>query len=242
MRAILTYHSVDETGSVISISPDSFRRHVAWLAAGKVAVLTIPDLLRSRDDNAVALTFDDGMQNFADTAWPLLREHGLPATLFVATGHVGRDNAWRGRPEKGIPSFPLMGWDTLAGLSEEGLSVGSHSVSHRRLTSLDSEALEEEFSASQSALKHHLGVDTQAFCYPYGACNDAVAAAAARHYRFACTTDLRPLPHDFDPLRLPRLDSFYLRAGGALRQWGSPVFAARLSARRAARALSSLWR
>ena len=42
MRAILTYHSIDESGSPISVDPDAFRRHVRWLASGRVRVTT-PD-------------------------------------------------------------------------------------------------------------------------------------------------------------------------------------------------------
>ena len=84
MRAILTYHSVDESGSPISIAPAAFRRHVAWLAAHGPRVVSVDELLRLPPTAAaVALTFDDAFVNFADLAWPLLREHRLPATVFV---------------------------------------------------------------------------------------------------------------------------------------------------------------
>src|ERR671914_537157 len=36
---------------------------------------------------AVLLTFDDAYDDFAEVAWPLLRHHGLPATLFVPTAY-----------------------------------------------------------------------------------------------------------------------------------------------------------
>ena len=44
MKAILTYHSVDDSGSAVSVSPDAFRRHVRWLASERVRVVTVPQL------------------------------------------------------------------------------------------------------------------------------------------------------------------------------------------------------
>ena len=52
MRAILTYHSVDETGSVISIDERTFRRHVAWLAKGHVRTQKSKDQNQNQNDGA----------------------------------------------------------------------------------------------------------------------------------------------------------------------------------------------
>src|SRR5581483_6893264 len=80
MRAILTYHSIDESGSVISVGRETFAAQAAWLASGRVRVTTVDELLALPPDaDAVALTFDDGFQNFADTAVPVLERHGLRA-------------------------------------------------------------------------------------------------------------------------------------------------------------------
>ena len=73
MRAVLTYHSLDDSGSVISISPAQFRRHLEWLARSRVRVCTLEQLVQesssstrsTSDGHAVALTFDDGFANFA---------------------------------------------------------------------------------------------------------------------------------------------------------------------------------
>src|SRR5690606_36506277 len=95
MKAILTYHSVDPSGSPISIDRDAFRAHVRWLASGPIRVVDLDVLIAlPPETDAVSLTFDDGFENFASTAWPLLLDHGLPVTLFVVTGFVGRSNTW----------------------------------------------------------------------------------------------------------------------------------------------------
>jgi peptidoglycan/xylan/chitin deacetylase (PgdA/CDA1 family) len=109
MRAILTYHSIDESGSAISISESVFRGHVSWLARGGVRVVSLDALMRlPADANAVALTFDDGFVNFGDIAAPLLADHGLPSTLFVVSDAVGKTNRWPGRADRGIPELPLL--------------------------------------------------------------------------------------------------------------------------------------
>lgn len=113
MRAILTYHSIDESGSPISVSPSAFRAHVRWLASGAVRVLPLDELVKADDRmDAVAITFDDGFENFATECADLLVEHALPTTVFVVPEHVGRTNEWGGVASPGIPTLPLMSWPT----------------------------------------------------------------------------------------------------------------------------------
>src|SRR3954470_8233749 len=88
--AVLTYHSLDESGSVISIRPDVFRRQMQTLAANGVKVVPLEDLFAH--PGAVAITFDDGFANLADHALPVLEHLGLPATIFVVSGYCGKRN------------------------------------------------------------------------------------------------------------------------------------------------------
>lgn len=239
MRAILTYHSVDGSGSPISVSPETFREHVAFLATGAVRVLGLADLLAApADANAVALTFDDAFANFALEAWPQLREHRLPATLFVVSGHAGGTNDWGGRAQRGIPSLPLLGWDELGRLAEEGVTLGAHSRTHPDLRRLDDAALEDEVAGSAEVIGARTGRRPEAFAYPYGALDARVASAAAG-FRHACTTEMRALRPGDAPHRLPRLDAYYLRGRGRLARWGSTALSGYLRFRALARGLRS---
>ena len=212
MRAILTYHSIDDSGSPISVDRAAFREHVAFLASGAVRVTDIAGVLAQPEDaQAVALTFDDAFANFATEAWPLLRDRGLPATLFVVSGHVGGTNAWGGREQAGIPTLPLLDWDDLGRLAEEGVTLGAHSRTHPDLRGTDDAALEDELAGSAEVIAARTGRRPEAFAYPYGAHDTRVASAAAAAYRFACTTDLRPLGRNEATSLLPRLDACYLR-------------------------------
>jgi peptidoglycan/xylan/chitin deacetylase (PgdA/CDA1 family) len=231
MRAILTYHSVDPSGSPISIDEQAFARHVDFLASGRVRVLPLDDLHTADEgSDAVAVTFDDGYRNFAGTAWPRLRDAGVPVTLFVVTGRAGLDNRWDG---VGVPdpAFELLGWDELGRVAAEGVSLGSHSRSHPRLPGLTDDSLTAEVAGSADDLATRTGTRPAAFCYPYGRVDDRVAAVVAAHYRYACTTELRALGAADRPERLPRLDAFYLRTPGRLEAWGSRTFRWHLQAR-----------
>ena len=223
MRAILTYHSVDPSGSPISVDEASFRRHVAWLASGAVRVVPLADIRAAADGHdAVALTFDDAFRNFADAAWPMLREHRLPVTLFVVSGRAGATNAWRGSESAGIPTLPLMDWDALGRAAAEGVTLGAHSRSHPDLRHAAPAALADELAGSADDIAARTGKRPDAFAYPYGGVNDRVAAAAAGTFRLGCTTELRELDGSDAPLLLPRLDAFYLREPGRLEAFGTP--------------------
>ncbi|MGQ0720463.1 MAG: polysaccharide deacetylase family protein [Candidatus Eiseniibacteriota bacterium] len=232
MRGILTYHSIDPSGSPISVSPEAFRRHVRWLASGKVPVVPLPELLRGPTDvEAVAVTFDDAFSSFAEIAWPMLREHGIPATVFVPTGHAGRTNRWPDETYAGIPELPLLGWDALARLAGEGVALESHAVSHRDLRRLDDRALAEELTGAADRIATVTGRRPSILAYPYGFADARVAAAASSAYSFACTDEFRLLGRADDPRFLPRLDAYYFQTPGILERWGSPVFAAYVAAR-----------
>ncbi len=222
MRAVLTYHSIDASGSPISVAPATFRRHVEWLASGAVQVVPLTHLLRlSPKANAVALTFDDGFENFAVEAAPLLRAHGFPATLFVVSDRVGTTNAWGTNGTAGIPRLPLLDWASLARLAETGITLGAHGRTHRALDGLSDADVEDELSSCVEAIRERTGHTPETFAYPYG-CTSSIAVAAARaHFTVSCTTELRPLRAGEDPARVPRLDAYYLQAPGRLEQWGS---------------------
>jgi peptidoglycan/xylan/chitin deacetylase (PgdA/CDA1 family) len=238
MRAILTYHSIDPSGSAISVHPDAFDQHIAWLRSGRVAVTTIEDLIRlPATADAVAITFDDGFVNFREVAAPRLLESALPVTLFVVGDRVGTTNAWDGHPVRGIPDLPLLDWPALARLQEMGVVLGAHSRSHADLTRLDRTAVEDEVSGCGDVIERKTGVRPSTFAYPYGRLNDTVATIVAATFRYACTTEFRTLDDVPAYIRLPRLDMFYFKHKGRLESWGSSGFRRFVKMRRQARQL-----
>lgn len=231
MRAILTYHSIDDSGSPISVPASVFAEHAAWLRSGQVRVTSIPDLLALPPaTDAVAVTFDDGFCNFAVEAAPRL--HGLPVTLFVVTDHVGRTNQWRGRRQHGIPTLPLLDWPALRRLAESGVILGAHSHTHPDLTTLSAEAVADEVTGCADRLLSETGNAPDVFAYPYGSVSPSTTSAVAARFMWACTTEFRSLRARERHAELPRLDMYYFRQPGRLASWGTPGFHAYLNARR----------
>lgn len=222
MRAILMYHSIDPSGSAISIDEAAFRAHVAFLASGAVRVVPLETLAGGgAPDNAVAITFDDGFTSFASLAWPLLRQHNLPVTLYVVTRHPGT-NAWRGKDAAGIPTLPLMDWDAVGRVAQEGVALGAHTRTHPNLRTLDDAALQDELAGSADDLEQRTGKRPATLAYPYGGVTEHIAETASGTFTLGLTTELRVLGATERPLLLPRLDTYYLREPGRLESWGTP--------------------
>lgn len=238
MRAILTLHSVDLSGGVLSLSPAVLESLLDALVASGHRVVSLAELLaRPGVPDQVALTFDDGLASVVEEALPILARRHIVATVFVVTDYLGRTNDWPGQPA-GAPRLPMMGWEELEALTEAGWGVGSHTVSHPDLTTLTPDRLDAELGCAAEVIEGRLGVTPVALAYPYGAMNDSVVAAAARHHSWAVSTRLAPLDQALDvPLALPRLDAYYLRESWTHGLFGTPLLTGWIAARRRLRAL-----
>lgn len=221
MRAVLTYHSLDDSGSAISQTPEAFARQMAWLAAQQVAVVSLDALLAMPVlARACAITFDDGLQNVADHAAPILAARGWSATMFVPTARVGGDNRWSAAGRHPIPVLRVMDWDALGRLADAGWTIGAHTRTHPSLPTLDDAALDDELGGAHDDIRAGLGLTPHWLAYPFGDHDARVVARAARWYHGACTTELRALGAAEAPLAVPRLDAWYLET--AMRwDWGS---------------------
>ncbi len=182
---ILVYHSVSRQARPAyrryAVTPDSLRRQLDALDAMGRTVVPLRAALRRGElaasaGRSVVLTFDDGLADFL-TAFRILEERQLPATLFVATGYVGSTSRWL-RP-LGEGGRPMLSWPELRDLHRRGVEVGSHSISHRELDVLPSAELEREVAHSRVVLSDALGADVDLFAYPYGYHGPRVMAAVA---------------------------------------------------------------
>jgi peptidoglycan/xylan/chitin deacetylase (PgdA/CDA1 family) len=100
--------------------------------------------------------------------------------------------------------FDLAGWDELRGLDPAVVTIGSHTMTHPILTSLDPAETEAETRDSRIALERRLQRPVSLFCYPNGSLSEGALASARRHYRSAVTVEQGRLQGDTDPHLLPR--------------------------------------
>lgn len=95
---ILLYHRVidlQEDTHLLAVNPKNFRAQIAYLQ-DQFHVISLDDLTTSLQKgivpkNSLVITFDDGYGDNYTYAKPILEQLQVPATIFVATGNLGRD-------------------------------------------------------------------------------------------------------------------------------------------------------
>ena len=152
---ILTYHSLDHANSAISLRPEAFEQQMRWLIETGIPVVPLTEVLQS--PSAVALTFDDGFQNFRELAFPVIQDLSLPATVFVVTGHCGRENRWATQPVH-IPTLDLLTWSEIEELARQGVEFGAHTVTHPNLVHLEPKAAEAEIHQSRIDIEDRMAL------------------------------------------------------------------------------------
>lgn len=186
----LCYHSVIEPGPRwLSLPPEVFERQLALLrrrgyAAGSVDALGALTRGERPSRSLAFLTFDDGFADNHSVVAPLLRHYGFSAFVFVlppllaAGGPLAWaevEERWRRHPDV----MRSLTWRQVEDLAEAGLTIGSHTMSHRRLSELGAEECTQELLDSRRAIARRLGA-CETLAYPFGDWDASVARAAAR--------------------------------------------------------------
>lgn len=212
MKAIITFHSIDNRSSVLSYSPAFFSSLLAELAAKEIPIMDIGSLLSPDVIRGVALTFDDGMKSVLENAMPLLEDYAATAHVFITSEAVSGRGLW---PEdRGEMAYEMLSWDDIATLHSRGISIDAHTRSHPDLRTLSRQQIVDECMHCNEMINSHLGCQPAFFAYPFGYHNKHVRESLRGYYQAAVTTELRYIGEPEDPMALPRLDSYYLQ-----RQW-----------------------
>lgn len=239
MRAVITFHGVDASGSVLALAPATLRSLVAGIRAAGHEIVPLRELLASPAPGRVALSFDDGLASVAENALPALREAGAVATLFLTTAHVGGHNDWAGQPSW-APRLPMLSWAQVEQLVTAGWEIQSHTMRHADLRTLGDAALEAELLGASDEIERRVGRRPDQLAFPYGAYDARVLKVARRHHSDCFTTELAPLDgRTASELArgIPRLDAYYLQPAWLQQRFGSVAFRSYVSARAWARRL-----
>ena len=161
--------------------------------------------LRAGDARKLAvLSFDDGYTDNLTHAAPILRHYGFHATCYVVSGAIGGHNAWDAEL-LGVEK-PVMDQAAMGQWLESGNEIGSHTVTHPRLSQLDRAHAVFEIFESRRQLQQITGTPVEHFCYPFGDHDDqTVELVREAGYVSAVTVRRGPALQTSDPLRLPRI-------------------------------------
>ena len=203
---VLIYHRVGRRSAIeVDMTRADFAAQMAWLVREADVVTLTDGLARLADPAAprspmVAVTFDDGTADFADEAVPVLVEHSVPATLYVATEFLDQGRSF---PDDGVP----LSWAALADAASTGLvDVGSHTHTHALLDRLPTADVAGELDRSIDLITEHVGRPPQHFAYPKAVMGSPAADAAIRE-RFASAAVAGTRVNAYgrtDPYRLAR--------------------------------------
>jgi peptidoglycan/xylan/chitin deacetylase (PgdA/CDA1 family) len=167
---ILLYHSVGEPfDSPRYVTDARFREQMEYLLGEGYTILTAKDLDaieldgKPRPHHAIVLTFDDGYENFYFAAFPILRELGIRATMFIITARTGDDEATRVVQ----PTRSLI-WPEISEIEAAGIDIESHSVTHPHLKGMAQKDVVHEVVDSKATLEAKLGHEVTVFAYPNG--------------------------------------------------------------------------
>jgi len=168
---ILAYHSIGtpEMG-VNDVRPRDFERHLQIAVDDGWSFATPAEVIAEPDKPQLALTFDDGLLSVMTNAVPVLRHHGIPATMFVVTGWADGD-----LPDSHLKL--LLDWRGVSALRQAGMTVASHSVTHPDFGKLGPAEARRELEVSRERLRRMLDVETDEFAIPFGQSRNWTPAA-----------------------------------------------------------------
>ncbi len=151
---------------------------------------------------SVVLTFDDGDTSFYDLVLPILQEFSFPSVLFAVSGLLGQKAKWIRSANARVP---LMSADQLRELHALGVDIGSHSITHPRLTDLNGEQIFNEVYGSKHSLESIIGNEVVSFAYPHGDYNSVVIAAVKKSgYKCAVNCVAKIANKAVSPFEIPR--------------------------------------
>jgi peptidoglycan/xylan/chitin deacetylase (PgdA/CDA1 family) len=158
---ILTYHSVKSSHVA------NFEKQMnSLLKIGKTISLNNEIIiLKSRYNFAV--TFDDAYQSALQNAVPILRAKNIPATIFVPTGYMGKSPAWIKNQNHHDASETVASEVQLKALPADLITIGTHTISHIRLTNVDESLAWKEIFESKNTLEKLLNKKVTLFAAPF---------------------------------------------------------------------------
>lgn len=178
---ILCYHRFGPNRSAMTLTAPAFDAQMEYLARNGYRVISMAQFARFLEGKepmpkkTVVITIDDGYRATYQIAYPILKKHGFPATVYLYSDFAGAGDAL---------TWPQMQEMVRSGLIE----IQPHSKTHANFTirlpgesdAKYAERIRREVEAPVNAIRERLSLASFSFAYPYGDVNDMVADLLAR--------------------------------------------------------------
>jgi len=201
---VMMYHHVEEDGEAkkknitkLAVDPETFRKQMQYLKDNGYSIVG-PEEMVNFFDNAgqlpkktAMITMDDAYEDNYRLAWPILKEFGYKATVFVPTGLVNNEN--------------YLSWQNISEMNAAGIYFGNHTWSHKS-SSGTVEAQKKEIELADQQLAEKGQNQLKIFAYPYGTpSNNAEKVLSDLGYKMAFTTNYGTVLCRGKRLEMPRV-------------------------------------
>ena len=200
---VLFYHAIsDSWDDELAVTNALFERQIRTMLRRGYVPIGAHDVATTCG-KTFHVTFDDAFASIRG-ALERLVSLGVPASVYACTGYADD-----GRPlvverlsaVAHLDDRSTMTWDELREVVAMGVEVGSHTVSHPRLTELSDAELHDELRDSKEKLEDELQRPCTLLVYPFGDQDARVRTAARAVGYFAAFADYQP----FDLFAIPRV-------------------------------------
>jgi peptidoglycan/xylan/chitin deacetylase (PgdA/CDA1 family) len=187
---ILSFHQVgrakESAPPSIYIDVQNFEARLRWMKGWRYHFISLSEAVemmqghRAYEPKSAVITFDDGYDGVYAEAFPVLKKYACKATVFLIADTLEKPQ---------ITSFPCLSIPHIREMSDYGIEIGSHSMTHADLTKVPAAGLQNEINGSQKKIEALCGIKPRHFCYPYGKYNAGVEKAVLEAgYKSACST------------------------------------------------------
>ena len=156
---VVYYHSVPPA------ERQKFAKQLDWMLRWARPIRIDSGAEPALGKDCVAITFDDGFENFLTQALPELEKRKIPAALFVIAEAVSREFGWENNAER------MLSPEQVRGLPPDLVIIGSHTLTHPMLTELGENEARREIQESRTKLEAMLRREVKQFSFPFGGFN-----------------------------------------------------------------------
>ncbi len=206
---ILTYHRVTDAhpDDRLCVPVRQFEAQMRHLDEDGYCTVSFSDAARwvrqggPLPQRSIVISFDDGFDDNYQFAATAMARHHFKGIFFIPTQFI------EGGVDGHGPDDRPMSWAQIEDLLRQGHEIGSHSVTHRKLTQIPVAELPEEVGGCKRTLEQRLARPIEYFCYPAGYYNETVKQAVTdAGYRGACTVEPGANRLGTDPFALKRTE------------------------------------
>jgi len=181
---ILTYHRFGYENDTLFVTPENFSKQMDYLKSKGYHVISLSELAegiknsRKFPHNTVVITIDDGYKDNFIYAYPILKKHNFPATIFIIPSHIGNKK-------------DFMNWQNVKIMLRDKILIGAHTKNHAFLPSIkEKSVLWDEIKGCKNDIENITRCRIDHFCYPLGFFNDEVKRLVKEAgYMSACSTN-----------------------------------------------------